>query len=121
MGSRNLFIDKVHMALDTFRFAVFFPACCLVRFAAFLAEMSSSRSDNVTKSGRLCVRSHFVKFAVFKAFEARVLERSSTGVSGKFQWCFKEVSKKFQGSFKSISRMFQGYLGKVSRLIEGHS
>ena len=49
----------------------------------------------------------------------RVLERSSKGIPGKFQICFKGVSRKFkvcskkdfrvlQGSFKSISRKFQG-------------
>ena len=39
--------------------------------------------------------------------DSRVLERSSTGMSGKFQWCFKKVSKKFQGSFKKVSRVVQ--------------
>ena len=49
----------------------------------------------------------------------RVLERSSTGKPGKFQWWFKEVSKMFQGSFKSVSRKFQGYFKIVPRKIEG--
>ena len=45
----------------------------------------------------------------------RVFERSSTGVSGKFQWCLKG----FQGSFQEVSRIFQGNLKKVPRKIEG--
>ena len=41
-------------------------------------------------------------------------------MSGKFQWCFKEVSKeflsgKFQGYFKKVSSVFQGRLKGVSR------
>ena len=49
---------------------------------------------------------------------SRVFERSSKGILGKFQICFKGVSKKFkgcpeddfrvlQGSFESVSRKFQ--------------
>ena len=30
----------------------------------------------------------------------RVFARSSKGVSGKIQWCFKGVSRKFQKGFK---------------------
>ena len=54
---------------------------------------------------------------------SRVLERSSTGVSGKFQWCFKGVSRKFSISFnfKKFSRVFQESFKGVSRTIEGHS
>ena len=41
----------------------------------------------------------------------RVFEKSSTGVSGKFQWRFKEVFqevlRKIQGCFKKVSRVFQ--------------
>ena len=33
VGSRDLFIDEAHVALGIFPF--FFPACCLLRFAAF--------------------------------------------------------------------------------------
>ena len=33
VGSRDLFIDEAHMALDIL------PACCLVRFAAFLFQV----------------------------------------------------------------------------------
>ena len=41
----------------------------------------------------------------------RVFEKSSTGVSGKFQWRFKEVFqevlRKIQECFKKVSRVFQ--------------
>ena len=53
---------------------------------------------------------------------SRVFEISSTSVSGKLQWCFKEVSKKFQGSFRSglrESREFQENFMCVSRKNEG--
>ena len=43
----------------------------------------------------------------------RIFGRSSTGVSGKFQWCFKDVLKMFKVSFKSVSRKFQGCLRKA--------
>ena len=62
--------------------------------------MSSSRSDDVTKF----VRSHFVKFAAFKALEARCFE----GVARVSQGCLLEVSRVFQGCFKDVSRKFQG-------------
>ena len=38
VGSRDLFINEAHMALGIF--PVFFPACCLVRFAAFYYLLS---------------------------------------------------------------------------------
>ena len=44
---------------------------------------------------------------VFSGFQAsRVFERSSKGISAKFQMCFKGGSRKFQG--------FQGRLKDVS-------
>ena len=58
---------------------------------------------------RLCVRSHFVKFAVFKAFEARCFE----GVVRVSQGCLLEVSRVFQGSFKYVSNTFQGCFKEV--------
>ena len=49
-----------------------------------------------------------LKFQVISS----VLERSSKGVSGKFQWCFNavcftEISKKSPRSFMKISKVFQ--------------
>ena len=60
----------------------------------FLAAMSSSRSDDVTKF----VRRYFVKFGPFKAFEECFKE-----VSGKSKRCFREISRVFQES----SRVFK--------------
>ena len=48
-----------------------------------------------------------------------VFKISATGVSGKFQRCFKEVSMKFRRSFKSGSKEFQGYFKKVSSVFQG--
>ena len=36
-----------------------------------------------------------------------IFKRSSKGVSGKLQWCFKGISKKFPRSIKEVSRVFQ--------------
>ena len=61
---------------------------------------------------------------------SRVLERSSTGMSGKFQWCFsfKGVSRKFPRSCNEVSSVFQGWLkgilkefSMVSRVFERNS
>ena len=85
----------------------------------FLAAMSSSRSDDVTKCVCLCVclcvRSQFVKFAGFKAFEAKCLE----GVSGVSFGSFKGVPRNYQGSFKGANRKFQGCFKGVSRMFQG--
>ena len=71
----------------------------------FLAAMSSSRSDDVTKSVCVSVCSQFVKFGAFKAFEvicfsgvSRVSQVSSgclKGAPGVFQECLKVL----QGCF----------------------
>ena len=45
------------------------------------------------------VRSHFVKFEAFSAFEARCFE----GVTRVFQGCLLEGSRVFQGSFSEES------------------
>ena len=47
----------------------------------FLAAMSSSRSDDVTKSVRPSVRSHFFSFGVLEVFSS----------PKEFQWCLKGV------------------------------
>ena len=88
--------------------------------SVFLAAMSSSRSDDVTRSVCLSVQSLFVKFAAFKAFEARCLclrelQCCLRSVCWKFQGCFKEVSRMFQGSLKDVSRMPQGCFKSVSK------
>ena len=77
----------------------YFSKNCLRKF---LAAMKSSRSYDVTKCVSLCVRSHFVKFAAFKALEARCFEE----VARVSQGCLLEVSRVFQGSFKDASRKF---------------
>ena len=45
---------------------------------------------------------------------SRVIERCSTGMSGKFQWCFNSVSRVFQGCFQ-VSRKFQESFKGISR------
>ena len=64
----------------------------------FLAAMSSSRSDDVTKFVRSFVRCHFFSFSVLGVLSS----------PKEFQWCFKkvlrmfEVSRMFQSSFKGV-------------------
>ena len=55
------------------------------------------------------VGSHFVKFGVSEALEARCLK----GVRRAFQGC----TRVFQGSFKKVSQMFQGSFEHVLRNI----
>ena len=43
----------------------------LLTYSKFLAAMSSSRSDDVTKCVCVCVWSHFVQYGEFQAIEAR--------------------------------------------------
>ena len=85
----------------------------------FLAAMSSSRSDDVTK----CVRS-FVRSSVVILFSLehskhlkqdvlRELQGCLRGVCLKFQGCFKEVSRMFQESFKGVYRKFQACFKEV--------
>ena len=48
VGSRDLFIDEAHTALDIL------PACCLVRFAAFfLTDVTDVMKSNTEKSQML--------------------------------------------------------------------
>ena len=73
---------------------------CMIHFhfpLFFLAKMSSSRSNNVTKCVCVSVCSHFVCGA-FKAFEAQCFE----GVARVSQGCLFEVSRVFQGCFKEV-------------------
>ena len=44
---------------------------------------------------------------------SRAFDRSSKGISGKFQTCLKEVSRVPEGSFKGFSRKFQGCFNGV--------
>ena len=83
----DLYIDEAHMALD------------ILRFAVFLAVMSSSRSDVVTQFVFPSVRSSpFFSFGVFKVFQVL---KGLNGVSRKFEGCLK-----FKGRFKNVSRKF---------------
>ena len=70
----------------------------------FLAAMSSSRSDVVTK----CVRP-FVRSSVMKEFFFSL--RCYKGVSRKSNGCFNEVSRMFHASF--MDRKFQGCFKKI--------
>ena len=81
----------------------------------------------------MCVRSHFVQFGAFQAFEARCIEGvrgclfetlrvfqvSFKDVSCKFQGCFQQVSRKFKGYFKEVSRVFQESFRSLPRVFEG--
>ena len=73
-------------------------------FSAFLAAMSSSRSDVVTQCFRSCFRScvPFFSFSVFGVL------KSFNGVSRKFKGCLK-----FQGCFKAVLRVFTGNFNEV--------
>ena len=50
---------------------------------------------------------------------SRVSKRGSTGISGKFQKCFKGVPRKCQGGSKKDFRVLQGTFNGVPRNIEG--
>ena len=69
---------------------------------SFLAAMSSSRSDVVTQSVRLCFRS-FVRplFFLLVSLKFLLVLKCFNGVSRQF----KEYLK-FDGSFKAVSRKF---------------
>ena len=59
----------------------------------------------------LPVRSHFVKFEAFSAFEARCFE----GITRVFQGCLMEGSRVFQGWFKEVLRVLTEIFKGVSR------
>ena len=106
-----------------------FPLRKRLRIAtvAFLAAMSSSRSDVVTQ----CVRSSVINEGVLikpkkaKKFQgcfeevSRVFRGSFKGVSRKFQRCSKKVSSVFQESFKGDSRKFHESFKELSRVFQG--
>ena len=90
----------------------------------FLAAMSSSRSDNVTKFFRPSgVNSFSLELSKhFKQECLRVCVWSFNGVPSKFQGSFKGVNKKFQGSLKGVvSRKFQKCFEEVSGKFQGCS
>ena len=93
---------------------------------AFLAAMSSSRSDDVTKFVRPSVR--MSPFSDIEAFEANldvlkflmfpsvspVFHLCFTGVSPVFHRCFSSVSPVFYQSFTSVLPMFHQCFTRVS-------
>ena len=84
--------------------------------------MSSSRSDDVTKSVCVSVCSQFVKFGAFKAFEVSVLQGcllDVLDVPKVSRGCLKGFSKVSQGCPLDVSRVSQGCLEGVSRLSSG--
>ena len=64
----------------------------------FLAAMSSSRSDVVTKCVRSCVRSS-VPFFLLVSLKFLLVLKSFNGVSRQFKGCLK-----IKGSFKDVSK-----------------
>ena len=88
---------------------------CPYLHTLFLAAMSSSRSDDVTKCVRPCV---VILFSLkhLKQDVLRELQGCLRGVCLKFQGCFKEVSRMFQGSFEGVYRKFQGCFKVVKRV-----
>jgi len=68
--------------------------------------MSSSRSDDVTRSVCLSVGSQFVLFVAFKAFQVRcqkvVVTRVSPGVSRFLQGVLRVSPRVFPGRSKGI-------------------
>ena len=92
-------------------------------FIQSLAVITSSRSDDVTKSVCPCFRLSecFVK-SVSRVFQeclkgvSRVFQGSFKSVSMVFHECFKGVSRVFQGCFKSVSKVFQECFKGVSRV-----
>ena len=80
--------------------------------------MSSSRSDDVTKSVRPFVRSSVVILSslehskYLKQDVLRELQGCLRGVCLKFQGCL-EVSRMFQETFKGVNRKCQGCFKEV--------
>ena len=88
----------------------------------FLAAMSSSRSDDVTKF--VCPSVFPESFCLdwsIQSILSKMFWGSYKGVSGMSIWSFNGVSRKFKGclkfeeSFQDISRKFWGCLQKISR------
>ena len=59
--------------------------------------------QEVKMSLSVSVRSNFVWFGAFKAFESICFE----GVARNLKGCFKEVLRVFAENFKDVSRKFQ--------------
>ena len=88
----------------------------------FLAAMSSSRSDNVTKFFRLFFRPLFFLLCFWSlevVFVSRKFQGCFKEVSRVFQVSFKEVLRMFRESFKGVLRKFQGCFKEVSRVFQG--
>ena len=73
--------------------------------ALFLAAMSSSRSEDVTKS--VCLLVVFFLVCSIQCIRSKM-----------FQGCLKNVLRVFQGSFKGVSRKFEGCLQKVLKAVQ---
>ena len=78
----------------------------MVRIGKFLAAMSSSRSDVVTKCVRVCVRPSVPFFFLLVSLKFLLVLKSFYGVYRQFKECLMEVSRVFQGSSKGVSRKF---------------
>ena len=85
----------------------------------FLAAMSSSRREDVTKCVCLCVHleSFFLVWSSQRIW-SKMFWGSCKGVIGVSVWSFKGVWK-FQGSFKGVSRKFKGCFKKISSVVQG--
>ena len=93
----------------------------------FLAAMSSSRSDDVTKSVSLSVCSHFFLVCIIQCIRCKMFQGCFKDVLRVFQGSFKVFTKsfkcssrKFKGCFKEVLRVFQETFKGVSSKIEGH-
>ena len=82
--------------------------------SAFLAAMSSSRSDVVTKSVCSCVRPSL--FFLLVSLKFLLVLKSFNGVSRLFKGYLE-----FKGSIKDVLRKFYGCLQKVTEFFKGDS
>ena len=82
-------------------------------WCTFLAAMSSSRSDDVTKFVCLfvclsvCLES-FCLILRIQSIWSKMFWGSCKGISGVYVWSFKEVSRVFQGSSKGVQVRLKG-------------
>ena len=76
-----------------------------------LVAMSSSRSDDVTKS--VCLKS-FCLVLIIQSIWSKIFWGSCKGISGASIWCLNEVSRMFQGSFKGVNRK----LGRIPKVFK---
>ena len=120
-GNQNWYLSRkgaVHVRLcKAFMAAIF---SFLTRLGSFLAAMSSSRSDDVTKS--VCPSVFPESFCLVWSIQSiwsNMFWGSCKGVSGVSVWSFKGASWKFQGCFKKVLRLFiENFMG-VSRKVKG--